>query len=142
MGEFVTKRRVEFAQTDMAGVAHFSEFFRYLESAEHEFLRSVGLSVHRAESDGMVLSWPRVSCGFDFSKPLLFEEEFEIRLRVERFGECSATYVAEILVEGDLRARGRCTTVCCAMGPDGMKAVPMPEAYRRALTTIQEESST
>src|SRR5213078_989612 len=42
---FRTTRRVEFADTDMAGIVHFANFFRYMESAEHEFLRSHGLSV-------------------------------------------------------------------------------------------------
>ena len=42
---FRTRRFVEFSDTDMAGIAHFSSFFRYMESAEHELVRSVGLSV-------------------------------------------------------------------------------------------------
>ena len=36
------KRRVEFAETDMAGQVHFSNFFRYMEAAEHAFFRSLG----------------------------------------------------------------------------------------------------
>ena len=44
--EFRCRQRVEFADTDMAGIVHFSNFFRYMERAEHEFLRSLGLSVH------------------------------------------------------------------------------------------------
>jgi acyl-CoA thioester hydrolase len=31
--EFKLTRRVEFAETDMAGIVHFSNFFRYMESA-------------------------------------------------------------------------------------------------------------
>src|SRR5215831_6794970 len=42
---FRTQRRVEFADTDMAGIVHFANFFRYMEAAEVEFLRSRGLSV-------------------------------------------------------------------------------------------------
>ena len=42
---FHTQRFVEFSDTDMAGIAHFSAFFRYMESAEHALLRSLGLSV-------------------------------------------------------------------------------------------------
>ena len=40
-----TSRRVEFCDTDMAGIVHFANFFRWMESAEVEFLRSLGLSV-------------------------------------------------------------------------------------------------
>ena len=33
------QRRVEFSETDAAGIVHFSNFFRYMEGAEHAFLR-------------------------------------------------------------------------------------------------------
>ena len=36
---FRVTRRVEFHETDMAGIVHFSNFFRYMEFAEVEFLR-------------------------------------------------------------------------------------------------------
>ena len=45
MSSFRTTRRVEFRDTDMAGIMHFSAFFTVLESVEDEFLRSLGLSV-------------------------------------------------------------------------------------------------
>ena len=58
--EFHCKRRVEFAETDMAGIVHFSNFFRYMELAEHEFLRSLSLSVHDPSRADFV-AWPRVN---------------------------------------------------------------------------------
>jgi hypothetical protein len=39
---FITTRRVEFSDTDAAGIAHFVAFFRWMEQAEHDLLRSVG----------------------------------------------------------------------------------------------------
>src|SRR5688572_30626127 len=46
MSTYKTSRRIEFRDTDAAGIAHFSVFFTFMEEAEHEFLRHVGLSVH------------------------------------------------------------------------------------------------
>ena len=46
--EFSIPRRVQFSETDMAGIAHFSNFFRMMEEVEHAFFRSVGLSVSNA----------------------------------------------------------------------------------------------
>ena len=43
--EFKAIRRVEFSETDMAGIVHYSNFFRYMETAEHGFFRSLGYSV-------------------------------------------------------------------------------------------------
>ena len=39
---FRTRRRVEFADTDMAGIAHFANFFRWMEAAEVDYLASRG----------------------------------------------------------------------------------------------------
>ena len=49
--EFRTRRFVEFADTDMAGMVHFAHYFRYMESAEHEFFRSQGFTLHRRTPD-------------------------------------------------------------------------------------------
>jgi len=43
--EFKLTRRVEFAETDMAGIMHYSNYFRFMETAEHAFFRSLGLSI-------------------------------------------------------------------------------------------------
>ena len=45
MKPFTTTRRVEFGDTDMAGIMHFANFFRFMESAETDFLHSHGLTV-------------------------------------------------------------------------------------------------
>lgn len=52
---FHWRRRVEFSETDMAGIAHFSSFIIYMEQAEHALLRSLGTSVFRAsERSGLI----------------------------------------------------------------------------------------
>lgn len=56
---FHWRRRVEFAETDMAGIAHFSSFIIYMEQAEHALLRSLGTSVFEAAVfDGSVFEVP------------------------------------------------------------------------------------
>ena len=41
---FRYSRRVQFSETDLAGIAHFSAFFRFMEEAEHALWRAAGLS--------------------------------------------------------------------------------------------------
>ena len=76
--EYRIVREFEFCDTDMAGIMHFSNFFRFLEAAEHAFFRSVGFSIHPAGPDAVY--WPRVHAGMDFNYPLHFEDSVEIRL--------------------------------------------------------------
>ena len=136
---FSHHRQVEYAETDMAGIVHYSEFFRYMESAEHAFLRSLGLSVSMHVGERHI-SWPRVSCAFDFRKPLRFEDEFEIRLAVEKIGGKSVTFRADIVRDEEEVATGRSTSVCCKMEPGGeMAAVTIPDEIRNRLEEAMRE---
>ena len=51
--EFSLTRRVQFSETDMAGIMHFSNFFKMMEEVEHAFFRSVGLSVSAILQDAI-----------------------------------------------------------------------------------------
>ena len=60
--EYRTRRRMEFADTDMAGTTHFSRFHLFMEQAETELLRSLGLTVQGGTDDeGNVIGWPRLA---------------------------------------------------------------------------------
>ena len=132
-GEFAIRRRIQFAETDMAGIVHFANFFRMMEEVEHAFFRSVGLSVSM-QHDGMHVGWPRVSTSCDFFGPVKFEQEVELKLRVTRLGEKSFSYEVDFLLEGRRMALGKTTSVCCQLLPDGsMKSIPIPEALRARL---------
>jgi acyl-CoA thioester hydrolase len=109
---FVTSRRVEFSDTDAAGIVHFVAFFRMMEQAEHDLLRSVGLSVVMQDADGKI-SWPRVSARCDFQAAARFEDLLDIEVRITRLGERSVTYAHRFLRGGALLASGEITAVCC-----------------------------
>ena len=75
------RRRVNFYETDLAGIVHFSCFFRYMEEAEHALWREAGLTIARA---GEETGFPRLAATCDFHAPLHFEDEFEVSVRVAR----------------------------------------------------------
>ncbi|MEM9382265.1 MAG: thioesterase family protein [Planctomycetota bacterium] len=81
--EFRTTRRVEFADTDMAGIAHFANFFRWMEEVEHEFFRSLGHSVHAAAHGG-AFGFVRAHASCDYARPARYEDVLDVRLRVEK----------------------------------------------------------
>jgi YbgC/YbaW family acyl-CoA thioester hydrolase len=129
--EFKLTRQVEFSETDMAGILHFSNFFRYMEAAEHAFFRSLGTSIHAAGND---LGWPRVHVECDFKHPLRFEDVVEIRLFVREKKKKSLvyTFVFRKLNEQPARevARGTLAVACVKHAKRGgkMKGVPIPKA--------------
>lgn len=126
MHEFRTKRRVEFADTDMGGIVHFSRFVIFMETAEHEFLNALGTSV-TVEHDGVRIGWPRVAVSCRFVSPARFGDVLDIAVRVVRKGTKSMTYSFEF-TRGDLQiATGEMTSVCCILEPDErVRAIPIP----------------
>jgi YbgC/YbaW family acyl-CoA thioester hydrolase len=135
---FRTARRVEFVDTDMAGIVHFSNFFRWMESAEVEFLRSLGLSV-KLPWAGEELGFPRVSASCDYVRPAYFEEVLQIAVRVEKVGRKSLTYGFEFTREGEVIARGRVSSVCCRVrAGHKLESVEIPAGLRALLTEAAE----
>jgi 4-hydroxybenzoyl-CoA thioesterase/acyl-CoA thioester hydrolase len=126
ISEFRTRRRVEFADTDLAGLVHFARFFVFMETAEHEMLRSLGNEVHR-HWEGHEIGWPRVAASCDYVRAARFADVLDIVLRVTRKGRTSMTYRFDFENGGELVARGELTAVCCRVGlPEGPTPVPIP----------------
>jgi YbgC/YbaW family acyl-CoA thioester hydrolase len=127
MHEFTTHRRVEFADTDMGGIVHFSRFFVFMETAEHQFLEALGTRVH-VEDEGRQIGWPRVAASCEYRRPARFGDVLEIRVRVRRKGTRSMTYEFSFRQEGQEIAAGRMTSVCCVLGPGAeVRSLPIPE---------------
>lgn len=101
---FQTIRRVQFRDTDAAGIAHYSVFFHWMEQTEHEMLRHFNWSVVHRDGE-RTLSWPRVGATCDYRVPLKFEQVFGVELTLAKLGRSSATYRFEFLGPTDLAAR-------------------------------------
>jgi acyl-CoA thioesterase FadM len=95
-----------------------------MEEAEHAMWREAGLSIAAPNAE---VGFPRVAASFDYLKPLRFEEEFDLHLRVAAIGEKTIRYTC-VLTRGDVRiAAGTTTVACVTVGPDtSMKAIPFP----------------
>jgi len=130
---FVTIRRVEFSDTDAAGIMHFVAFFRMMEQAEHELLRSVGLSVVTPDADGKI-SWPRVNAKCDFQSAARFEDLLQIEVQIARLGRRSVTYTHRFSRDGEQLATGEMTAVCCRIREGAApKSISIPPAMTKKL---------
>jgi 4-hydroxybenzoyl-CoA thioesterase/acyl-CoA thioester hydrolase len=137
-GPLVTSRRVEFRDTDAAGIVHFSAFFFWMESAEHELLRAAGVAVVDRRPDGIDASWPRVSASCDYAAAVRFGDEISITAAVAEIGRSSVTYAFRFEHDGRHVATGRVVAVRCLMHP-GRKpeAVPIPEEIVARLSSFR-----
>jgi YbgC/YbaW family acyl-CoA thioester hydrolase len=124
---------VEFGDTDMAGIVHFANFFRFMEAAEHAYLRACGMSVF-SQWHEHTLTFPRVHASCDYLRPARFQEVLDIEVRVEHVGRTSVRYGFTFHKGAELIARGQITAVLCRVRDDhALEPFEIPDALRAQL---------
>jgi acyl-CoA thioester hydrolase len=122
--EYRLRRRVQFHETDAAGIVHFSCFFRYMEEAEHALWRDAGLSIHPPESE---IGWPRIAASCDFHAVLRFEDEFDVWIRVADLTRKTMRYTFELARGATKIATGTISIACVRRRPgEPMQAIEIP----------------
>jgi acyl-CoA thioester hydrolase len=124
------KRRIEWMDTDAAGIYHWSTVGRLAESAEAEMHRALGIT-HLTFGVS-----PRLSVHFEFERRLKFDDLVTVELAVDRVGRSSVAYALEIRGPEGRAVTGRIVT--CLVGRDGEdprggRAIALPPDLRRAL---------
>lgn len=137
---FEIQRRVEFYETDMAGIVHFSNFFRYMESCEHAFLRSLDHELHGL-LEGLETGWPRVHASCDYRAPARFGDLLTIRLFITEVRNRSVRYRFEASRDETLIAEGSIAAAHVAITPEGIKAVSLPPALSKKLSDLIRKPS-
>lgn len=136
--EYRLTRRVQFHETDAAGIVHFSRFFHYMEEAEHALWRQAGLSIAPPGAD---IGWPRVSASFDFHKALRFEDEFEVLIRIEQMTRRTIRYAC-VLFQGETKIATGALVIACVRKRvnEPMVAVEIPPeiAARLSASSMNE----
>ena len=124
VSEYRLRRRVQFYETDSAGMVHFSCFFRYMEEAEHAMWREAGLSI---APEGADIGFPRVAAACEYHRPLRFEDEFEVSIRITGIGEKTITYAC-VVSRDDTRIASGTLTIACVRKRAGepIKATSIP----------------
>ena len=124
-------RQVQFCETDMAGIVHFSNFYKWMEQVEHEFFRAQGVSIVRHLPDGSTIGWPRVSAQCRFEHPARYEDVLNVTLTVQRIGVKSLTFDVVFRNADRTIARGTMKTVCCIVRPgQGLESLEIPAEFR------------
>lgn len=128
-----TTRRIEFCDTDMAGIVHFANFFRFMESAEVEYLRARGLSV-KMDWESRSIGFPRVSASCDYLKAAYFEDLLDVETTIDQVGKKSVTFAFTFSRLGETIAKGKVTSVCCLVRPGHeLEGIEIPPSFRQRL---------
>lgn len=84
------QRRLAWPDTDAAGVWHHSTLWRWVEEAEAELHRSLGVIEHTFGHT------PRRHLDAEFLRPLRFDDQVDVELTVRQMGRSSVTYDATV----------------------------------------------
>lgn len=119
---FIWQRRVEFHETDAAGIVHFSTFFKWMEAAEHAYFRHLGIETGPTAP----LAWPRVKATCDYQKPASFNDLITVQVSLTKLSEKSLTLGFAILAHREQLAHGTLTIVCARKAEGKLESVPIP----------------
>lgn len=143
--EHTSTRRIEFSETDMAGLVHFSNFFKYMETAERDFFEAADVDLIRT-LPGELVGWPRARAECKFSAPLRFGETIDIHLAVKALKDRAIDYQFRIYRRNPdgtrtQAAKGHLTTVLSELTASGeLRSVPLPDALRAKITEAPPET--
>ena len=140
--QFTYNRRVQFSDTDMAGIVHFANFYRFMEEAEHEMFRSLDAKIVENQPDGLVVGWPRVRASCSFEAPAYYDDLIAIDIWITRIGVKSLTMSFKFR-RGEIQiASGELKTVFCRFQRDGkFESIAIPAEFTDKLSECRREKN-
>jgi acyl-CoA thioester hydrolase len=130
---FSGRYRVQWCETDAAGFVHFSNFLRYCERAEEDFLLSLGFRYRFINAATPVVAFPRVKAGCEYSAPLRPGDVFRVDIVDVVVGNKSITYRFEVFNESLGTLSARCEIVAVAFSLERGESIPVPEELKQRL---------
>ena len=121
----VLHRRIEWIDTDAAGIYHWTTAFRLAEAAEAALHTALGIA------DRTFGATPRVSVAAQFDRPLRFNDPVEVELAVEAVGRSSVRYSLAITGPDGPAMSGQVTA--CLIDRDSRRAVAWPDDMQALL---------
>jgi len=127
-----TQRRLDFVDTDMAGHRHFSNFFRFMESAEIEVFAVRCKCGSMRTPEGQRIGFPRVwSGGVRLPAAGPVPDVIDIIVRVDKVGAKSVTYRFDFEKPGQLSSpKGISSPSACKTAGDQFNPSRFPPEVR------------
>jgi acyl-CoA thioesterase FadM len=122
----VLRRRIEWMDTDAAGIYHWTTVFRLAEAAEAALHTALGIA------DFTFGATPRVAVQASFARPLRFNDPVEVALTVTRLGRTSVEYALAVTGEHGPAAEG--SVKSCLIDRETGRAIPWPDEVRGKLS--------
>jgi acyl-CoA thioester hydrolase len=131
---FRFETRIRFIDTDASGRIHYTAMFRYFESAEIEFLRTLGVTYDAERGYNL----PRVHVECDFLRVIGHDDLIQIEVSLTKLGRSSIRFEFQTFKAGELAAKGAVVVACADR--QTLRSVPMPGELRAKLNNVLIET--
>jgi acyl-CoA thioester hydrolase len=127
--------RVNWGDTDKAGIVFYPNYFKWFDLAGHQFFRSIGLPHSQLEREQIILPLLDVRCSFE--QPLYYDDIITIRTVVAEVNSKTIKLSHEVY-RGERRTGYGYELRGWVEAKDGqLRAVPVPEHVRQLLMSDQ-----
>lgn len=127
------KDKVRFAETDMMGVVHHANYFRWFEMGRVEFLKQAGVYLLELMDDGILFPITDVSCQYRASAR--FDDAIMIETTMAELNKVKMVFTYRIIREADgvVLATGRTQN---AFTNENGKIIRLPAEYYDRLQAL------
>jgi acyl-CoA thioester hydrolase len=118
---------VRWADTDAAGIVHFSNYLRYFEACEEEFYRSLALNF-KTIWERYQIGLPRVEAQCTYKASCKYGDAVEVTLSVRETTERTITYDFQVFLKEANKLAAQGYLKCIAVNKE-WKVVPLPDEF-------------
>jgi len=93
------QEKVRFVETDMMGVVHHSNYFRWFEMGRVEYLRQAGILLAELMADGIVFPITHVDC--QYKAPAKFDDYIRIEATLAEMSPVKMVFTYKVIKEVD-----------------------------------------
>lgn len=128
---------VRFVETDMMGVVHHSNYFRWFEMGRVAYLRQAGISLHELMAEDIVFPIRHVECRY--LAPARFDDVIRIETTLAQLTRAQFKFTYRVVRESDAALLATGATQSVFTDPAG-KVIRLPEVYYNKMRAVADQA--
>ncbi len=130
---FVTRVEVAWGDCDAAGIVFYPQFFRFMDTAFQQLLRSRGTGQRRLQADYGVIGTPLLEASATFRSPARFDDVLELTVTIDDWTSKVMHISYRAMLEERLVFEGKETRALVAELDGRLRSIEIPQALRTQL---------
>jgi acyl-CoA thioester hydrolase len=129
--------RVRYSEIDGQGVVFNAHYLTYYDTAINEYFRALGYD-YLGEVKRTGADFHTVKTLVEYKRPIRFDEEIEVGVRIARIGTSSMTFALAIFLKTDDATLATGEIVWVYTDQREHKPVPVPDALRHMIAGFEK----